>query len=79
MWDSVAPVELCEAFLDFRKEHQTLNRVVDRGIWRQFANRFNHLIPRDAMWHTTLIYSWFFRRIAGEYVGPTLALTSRRS
>ena len=55
VWDSIATVKLCEAFLDFRKEYQAFNGIVDRSILRQFANRLNHLIPGDAMWHTTLI------------------------
>jgi hypothetical protein len=55
VWDAVASIELREAFLDFRKEHQTLNSIVDGSIWRQFANRLNHLFSGDAMWHTTLI------------------------
>ena len=69
--DSVAAIELCEAFLDFRKEHQTLNGVVDRRVWRQVANRLNHLIPRDAMWHKTLILPLVFQRIGSGFVGPT--------
>ena len=55
VWDAVASIELREAFLDFRKEHQTLNSIVDGSIWRQFANRLNHLFSSDAMWHKTLI------------------------
>jgi len=49
VWDSIATIELCETFLDFRQEHQPLNGIVDRSIWRQFANRMPHRITRDQM------------------------------
>lgn len=68
VWDSIATIELCETFLDFRQEHQTLNGIVDRSIWRQFANRLNHLIPGNTIWHTNLILLLVFSRISG---GPT--------
>ncbi len=52
VWNTLATVKLCQTFLDLGKKHEALDRVIDRCVFRQLANRFDHPLAREAVWHT---------------------------
>jgi hypothetical protein len=53
--DAFTTVKLREAHFDLCEEHQTLDRVIDSRIGRQFPNGFDHPIPCDWCRHDASI------------------------
>lgn len=55
MGDAFTTVKLREADFDLCEEHQTLDRVIDSRIGRQFTNGLDHPIPCDWCGHDASI------------------------
>lgn len=55
--DALAGVELSQSGLNLREEDKTLNRIVERCIWRQLLHGLANLLPRSGFVRLTVAFT----------------------